>query len=163
MIHSGNIFQSCSRRFLLFQERKAAKNAALISMKLKHLGRRLIYLKPVPFFSDIGSEDCFLCTTPSKELKKHLQMQLKKWTLSKKKGKKKIAVNIWSTDSLFLYQVILEATNSTNTGKGRIQDSSENYTATVLLIFFFTCKVSFWMEFITFNKNFSKINLYSLY
>ena len=108
-------------------------------------------------------KELFLCTTPSKELKKHLQMQLKKWTLSKKKGKKKIAVNIWSTDSLFLYQVILEATNSTNTGKGRIQDSSENYTATVLLIFFFTYKVSFWMEFITFNKNFSKINLYSLY
>ena len=101
MIHSGNIFQSCSRRFLLVQERKAAKNAALISRKLKHLGKRLIYLKPVPFFSDIGSEDCFLCTTPSKELKKHLQMQLKKWTLSRKKWKKKIAVNIWSTDSLF--------------------------------------------------------------
>ena len=39
----------------------------------------------------------------SKELKKHLQMPLKKGIPSKKKWKKKkkIAVNIWSTDSLF--------------------------------------------------------------
>ena len=49
----------------------------------------------------------------------------------------------WSIDSLFFISVILEATNSTNTGNGRVQDSSENYTATVLSIFFFTYKVSF--------------------
>ena len=39
MIHSSNIIQSCSQKFLLFQERNS-KNAALISKNLKHLGRR---------------------------------------------------------------------------------------------------------------------------
>ena len=39
MIHGSNIIQSCSQKFLLFQER-SSKNAALISKILKRLGRR---------------------------------------------------------------------------------------------------------------------------
>ena len=55
-------------------------------------------------------------------------------------------VNIWSTDS----------TNSTNKEKGRVQDSRQNCTATVLLISFFPYRIYFWVDFINFNKNLSK-------
>ena len=61
------------------------------------------------------------------------------------------------------YQVILEATNNTEKGKVRDQDSRQNRTATVLLIFFFHFSIFWGVDFISFNKIVSKINMYSLY
>ena len=109
VIHSSNIFRSCSQRLLLFQERTAAKSVA---QKPKTSRKEIvIYLKLAHIFYDIGSEDCFYVLHFQRPFI-NIHMQLLKWILSKKNSKKKIAVNIWSTDSLPLIVPIREGKGS---------------------------------------------------
>lgn len=136
-------FNLIPRGFCFFkrgEQQKMLKNQ-------KPLRRRLQYLWNFYLFSMTLVQRIVFMHYSFKDILWNIQGQLKKWTLSKKNWKKKIGVNIWSTDSQFFKSRHLGgATNSTNKGKGRVQDPSQNCRATALLIYIFPSRIYFWMN-----------------